>query len=169
MKKLLLASLAVALFAGMAMAQLDQTADLNVSVTVNGIWSIALSTGAVDFGMLEPGDPATPASVVATVRSNQKIPWYLKLNKNNDLYCPLPVDEYIPSANFTYTGAGGAGTWTNGEFALAPTTAYASASPAEDKIAAGLALTTTLNLTVPAPQTAGVYTNIVTYTLSATP
>jgi hypothetical protein len=169
MKKLLLASLVVVLFAGMAMAQpADLTADVNVQVTVNGVWSITLDVAAVDFGTLEPGDIATPANVVATVRSNQKIPWGLQLNKDRDLTNDVAL-ESIPSANFTYTGGGpGAGLWTNGEFFLAPTTAYLCAAT-EYKVAAGLALTTTLNLTIPAPAAAGLYTNVITYTLTATP
>ena len=169
MKKLLLASLVIALFAGMALAQpADETATVDVQVTVNGIWSITLDVAAIDFGLLEPGDIATPADVVATVRSNQKIPWGLQLNKDRDLTNDVAL-ESIPSANFTYAGAGGAGTWVNGEFSLAPATAYTSATPAEDKIAAGLALTPTLSLTIPAPAAAGLYTNVITYTLTATP
>lgn len=171
MKKLLLTGLVVALFAGFAMAQPDLTADVNVQVTVNGVWSITLDVAAVDFGTLEPGDIATPANVVATVRSNQKIPWYLKLNEDQDLLNTSVVpNETIPAnPNFTYTGSGlGVGTWTNDYFHLAPTTAYACAA-SEYKVAAGLALITTLNLTIPAPAAAGLYTNVITYTLTATP
>ena len=167
MKKLLLASLVVALFAGMAMAQADETATVDVSVNVNGIWSIALSSGTVDFGNMDPGANAT-AGVTATVRTNQKIAWYLKLNKDQDLTHTVDGTETIPSASFLYAGSGGAGTWVDGEFPLAATIGY-TATVAERKAAAGIALTTTYDLTIPAEAVAGTYTNTITYTLTATP
>lgn len=170
MKKLMLASLAVALFAGIAMAQVDQSATVDAQVTVNGIWSLTLSTAAVDFGTWEPGDVCTPVNVVATVRTNQKVAWFLKLSQNGDLLNTSVVpNETIPSdPNFTYSGSGGAGTWTPGFFQTTPTTAYAC-DATEYKAAAGVPLTTALALTIPAPAAAGVYSNTLTYTLTTTP
>lgn len=167
MKKLLLAGLVVALFAGMAMAQADQTATVDVSVNVNGIWSLALSSGTVNFGNMDPGANAT-AGVTATVRTNQKVAWYLKLNKDQDLTHTVDATETIPSANFLYTGSGGAGPWVTGQFNLSPSLGY-TATVAEQKAAAGVALTTTYDLTIPADAVAGTYTNTITYTLTATP
>ncbi len=170
MKKLLLASLVVALFAGFAIAQpADVTSNVDVQVTVNGVWTLTLDNNAVDFGILEPGDVATPADIVATVRTNQKIAWYLKLNKDQDLTNTTIPGEVFPSANFTYAGSGGAGVWANGTFNLLPTTAYTADAAEYKNLGAGTALTTTLSLTVPAPAVAGVYTNTITYTLTATP
>jgi len=159
---------AVALFAGLAMAQpADVTGTVNVQVLVAGIWQINLSAGAVDFGTLSPGDVATSA-VTATVRTNQKVAWYLKLNKSQDLTHTVDATEVIPSANFTYAGSGGAGTWAAaGEFSLTPALGY-TATVLEQKVAAGLALTTTYSLTIPAEAVAGTYTNVITYTLTAT-
>lgn len=167
MKRLLLAGLIVALFAGMAMAQANQTAAVDVSVNVNGVWSLALSSGTVDFGNMDVGTNAT-APVTATVRTNQKVAWYLKLNKNQDLTHSVDAAETIPSASFTYTGSGGAGTWVNGQFPSAATTVY-TATVGEQKAAAGVALTTTYDLTIPADAVAGTYTNTITYTLTVSP
>lgn len=166
MKKLLLASLVVALFAGMAMAQADQTATVDVSVNVNGIWSLALSSGTVNFGNMDPGANAT-AGVTATVKTNQKIAWYLKLNKDQDLTHTVDAAEFIPSTNFTYTGSGGGGGWLDGEFPPAAALGY-TATVTERKAAAGIVLTTTYDLTIPADAVAGTYTNTITYTLTAT-
>jgi len=168
MKKLLLAGLVVALFAGMASAQLlDQTATVDVQVAVNGIWSLTMSAPLVDFGAMDVGTNATQG-VTATVRTNQKVAWYLKLHKSQDLTHTTDATEFIPSANFLYTGSGGAGAWVNGEFQAVATTAY-TATAAEQKAAAGIALTTTYDLTIPAEAVAGTYTNTITYTLTATP
>lgn len=167
MKKVLMAALLVAVFAGLAMAQADLTATVDVSVTVNGVWSLALDNSAVDFGIMDLGDNDT-APITATVRTNQKVGWYLKLNKNQDLTHSVDGTETIPSANFTYTGSGGAGTWANGEFQSSATTAY-TAHSSEEKAAAGVALTTTYDLTIPADAMAGIYENTITYTLTATP
>ncbi|MBU1356333.1 MAG: hypothetical protein KJ620_07165 [Candidatus Edwardsbacteria bacterium] len=169
MKKLLLASLVVALFAGMAMAQpADVTSDVDVQVTVGGVWTLTLDVAAIDFGILIPGDNASDA-VNVNVRTNQKIAWHLKLNKDQDLTHTVDATEIFPSANLTYTGSGGAGTWVDGEFTLAPTTAYTCAAIEYKNLGAGTDLTTTLDILIPDPAMAGIYTNTITYTLTATP
>lgn len=169
MKKLLLASLVVALFAGLAIAQpADVSSPVDVQVTVGGVWELTLDVAAIDFGILIPGDNAS-AAVNANVRTNQKIAWYLKLNKDQDLTHTVDGTEIIPSANLTFTGSGGAGAWVNGEFNLAPTTAYTCDATEYKNLGAGTDLTTTLDILIPDPAMAGTYTNTITYTLTATP
>lgn len=163
-----MAALLVAVCAGFAIAQpADVSGDVTVNVAVNGLWQVNLSTALVDFGTMDVGDNAT-AAVVATVRTNQKVAWYLKLDKDHDLTHTVDATETIPSANFTYTGSGGAGVWSNGAFNLLPTTAY-TATVLERKAAAGIVLTTDYDLTIPGEAVAGDYENVITYTLTATP
>jgi opacity protein-like surface antigen len=169
MRKFLLATLAVALFAGMAMAQhADLASPVNVQVTIGGVWQLTLDVAAINFGIMIPGDNGS-AAVNANIRTNQKVAWYLKLNKDQDLTHSLDVTEIIPSANLTYTGSGGAGTWANGQFNLAPTTAYSCAAAEYKCMGLGLNLATTLAILIPDPAMAGTYTNTITYTLTATP
>lgn len=168
MKKLLLIGIAVALVGGMALAQpADVTAQVNVTAVVNGVWRLTLSTNAINYA-LDPGQTDNTQSVVAYVRTNQNLQWYLKINKDHDLSNGTPVDD-IPSANFTYTGSGGLGPWVNGEFPSSATVCYTAAASEFKVVAApGLALTTTYSLTIPDDQTAGTYTNTITYTLTVT-
>lgn len=165
MKKLLLIGIAVALVGGMALAQANQTAQVSVTAVVNGLWRITLSTNAINYA-LDPGQTDNTQSVVANIRSNQNVDWYLKINKDHDLQMGA---ETIPSANFTYTGSGGAGTWTDGEFPAAPAVGYDAADSERKVTGHGLDLTTTYSLTIPDDQTAGTYTNTITYTLTVTP
>lgn len=165
MKKLILICAGVMLLGGMALAQADVTADVSVTAVVNGVWRLTLSTLAINYA-LDPGATDNTQSVVANIRSNQNVEWELLINQDQVLTFGA---EFIPSANFTYAGAGGLGTWTNGEFPLAATTAYDCDATEAKVMGAGLNLTTTYALTIPADQTAGTYTNTVTYTLHATP
>jgi len=165
MKRLFLIGIGVLLLGGMALAQADQTATVNVNATVNGVFRLTLSTAALNYA-LDPGQTDATQSVVANVRTNQNVAWYLKLNKDQDLTFGT---ETIPSANFTYAGSGGAGVWVSGQFPMAAAVGYTAAAAEYKVMGAGLNLTTAYTLTIPADQTAGLYTNIITYTLTVTP
>ncbi len=164
MKKLILISAAAMLVGGMALAQANVTADVNVTAVVNGVWRLTLNTSAINYA-LDPGQTDNTQAVTANIRSNQNVDWYLKIHKDHDLTFGT---ETIPSANFTYTGSGGAGTWTNGEFQTSATTCYDAADTERKVMGTGLNLTTTYSLTIPNDQTAGTYTNTITYTLTVT-
>lgn len=165
MKKLILICAGVMLLGGMALAQADQTADVSVTAIVNGLFRLTLNTAAINYA-LDPGATDATQSVLANVRTNHNVAWYLKLHKDQDLTMGA---ETIPSANFTYTGSGGAGGWTDGEFPAAAAVGY-TADASEYKVTgAGLNLTTAYSLTIPNDQTAGTYTNTITYTLTVTP
>jgi hypothetical protein len=126
---------------------------------------LTLSTLAINYA-LDPGATDATQSVVANVRTNQNVAWYLKLHKDQELTMGA---ETIPSVNFTYAGSGGAGPWVSGEFPLAAAVGY-TAALAEYKVTGlGLDLTTAYSLTIPGDQTAGTYTNTITYTLTVTP
>lgn len=165
MKRLLLICAAVMLVGGMALAQANQTGQVNVTAVVNGLFRLTLSNSAINYS-LDPGQTDNTQFVVANVRTNHNVAWYLKLNKDHDLSFGT---ESIPSANFTYTGSGGLGTWVNGEFPSSPAVGYTAAASEYKVTGPGLNLTTTYSLTIPDDQTAGTYTNTITYTLTVTP
>jgi len=166
MKRLILICAVVTLVGGMVLAQpADQTAQVNVTAVVNGLFRLTLNTAAINYA-LDPGQTDNTQSVVANVRTNQNVAWFLKLHKNHDLTMGA---ETIPSANFTYTGSGGAGGWTDGEFPAVAAVGYTAAASEYKVTGTGLNLTTTYSLTIPDDQTAGTYTNTITYTLTVTP
>jgi hypothetical protein len=165
MKRLFLICAAAMMVGGMALAQANQTADVNVTAVVNGLFRLTLNTAAINYA-LDPGQTDNTQSVVANVRTNHNVAWYLKLHKDQDLTMGT---ETIPSANFTYAGSGGLGPWVSGQFPAAAAVGY-TADASEYKVTGpGLNLTTTYSLTIPDDQTAGTYTNTITYTLTVTP
>lgn len=175
MKKVLMAALLVAVFAGMAMAQpADETANVTVNAYVGGVWSITLSTGAVNFGSalvpLAPGASAS-APVTATVRTNQKIGWGLQLNTDGDLENTTFPGEIIPAANLTFNGVGGLAAWgiASGPVPSSITTVYTADALEYKNLGAGTPLLTTLSVLIPTDAVAGTYTNVITYTLTANP
>lgn len=165
MKRLFLICAAVMLVGGMALAQANQTGQVNVTAVVNGLFRLTLSTSAINYA-LDPGQSDATQSVVANVRTNHNVPWYLKLNKDQDLTFGT---ETIPSANFTYAGTGGLGAWVSGQFPAVAAVGYTAAATEYKTTGLGIDLTTTYTLTIPADQTAGTYTNTITYTLTVTP
>jgi len=168
MKRVILAIGLVVLLAGLASAQpAPVTADVAVTAVVNGVWRLTLNTLAVNYA-LDPGATDATQSVVANVRTNQNIDWGLQLNQDQDLTEPL--GDVIPNANFTFAGSGGAVAWVyTGVFPGVATTAYNADATEHKVMGAGLNLTTAYTLTIPGDQTAGTYTNIITYTLTALP
>jgi len=177
MRKLLLATLAVALFAGLAMAQTDQTGTININVPVGGLFTMALtpaSGSTITYPLMAPGTSDNTTGIVSIlVRSNFKNnTWYLKVHQNNVL-TDAAITEFIPSANFTHTSAGGLGTHADAaatQFVTGTATTFYTCDATEQKnIPAGTTITQTMNLLVPASQAAGTYINTLTYTLTVTP
>lgn len=164
MKKLILICAGVMMVSGMALAQANQTGQVSVTAVVNGLFRLTLSTAAINYA-LDPGQTDNTQSVVANIRTNQNVPWFLTLHKDQDLTMGT---ETIPSANFTYDGTGGAGPWVDGEFAAAAALGYTADATEYKVTGGGLDLTTTYTLTIPVDQTAGTYTNTITYTLTVT-
>lgn len=154
-------------------APADQTATVNVTATVNNVFTLTLNTSTVTFTG-GPGDTPTPSptTVIATVKSNFTAgsPWQLKIKKNQDLTDsditnPTPS---IPSASFTHTSTGGAGTHADSVdtvFSTTSTIYYTATTPEKNNLTAGTAITSPYKLVIPTTQSAGTYTNTTTHTL----
>jgi len=176
MRKLLLAIVAVALFAGLAMAQLNQTGTVNINVPVGGVFTMGLapvSGSTINYPTLSPGDiDATTGSVNITVCSNHKNSvWYLQVHQNNVL-TDAAIPDFIPSANFTHTSTGGTGIRADGAatpFAGSAATFYTCAAAERKNLPGGTTITQAMQLTIPNDQAAGTYINTLTYTLTVAP
>ena len=177
MRKLLLASLVVALFAGMAMAQITQTGTVNINVPVAGLFTMALtpaSGSTITYLTMSPGTSDNTTGVVdILVRSNFKNnTWYLKVHQNQEL-SDGAILETIPSANFTHTSTGGLGLHADAaatQFSTGTATTFYTCDLTERKnIPAGTTITQNMDLTIPLTQAAGTYVNTLTYTLTVTP
>ncbi|MHB8157529.1 MAG: hypothetical protein ACYDEQ_09100 [Desulfocucumaceae bacterium] len=175
MKKILLASLVVAMCAGMAMAQ---PADVNsalvpVTVPVGGVFSMTLSAAAITYLALLPGDFDNSQIMDITVRSNWKnYTWILKVQQDG-LLTDAAIVENIPSVNFTHTSTGGAGIHADvaaTEFVTGAATTFYTCALAEQKnVGTPTVIQQQYQLSAPASQAAGTYTNNLTYTLTVTP
>ncbi|MBI4727280.1 hypothetical protein HY768_08695 [candidate division TA06 bacterium] len=180
MKKILLATVAVALFAGMALAQVDQTGTTNIEVKVVGVFTMTLtpaSGSTITYGdgvtTMVPGTSDNTKTVGILVKSNFKNnTWYLKVNQDQIL-TDAAIVETIPSANFTHTSTGGLGVHADAaatEFVTTTPTLFYTCDAAERKnIPTGTTITQQLQLLVPDTQAAGTYINTLTYTLTVTP
>jgi hypothetical protein len=175
MKKILLASLVVAMFAGMAMAQPIEvnSALVPVTVPVGGVFQMTLSAAAINYLPLLPGDFDNTQTMDVTVRSNWKgYTWILKVQQDGLLTDAL-ITEVIPSVNFTHTSTGGAGVRADAaatEFVTGTATTFYTCALAEQKnVGSPTVIQQQYQLAAPADQAAGTYTNNLTYTLTVTP
>lgn len=174
MKKLLLASLAVALFAGMAMAQpADVSSPVVVTVPVGGVFQMTLGAAAIDYLPLLPGDFDNSQFLDITVRSNWKNnTWVLQVHQN-ELLTDAAITEVIPSVNFTHTSTGGLGVHADAaptEFVTGTATTFYTCDATERKnVGSPTTITQQYQLAAPVDQAAGTYTNTLTYTLHAIP
>ncbi len=178
MRKLLLAIVAVALFAGMAMAQPSATGTININVPVGGRFSITLapaSGSTITYPTLYPGDvDATTGVVGITVLSNYKnTTWGLQVHQNQ-LLTDAAITEAIPSASFTHTSTGGTGGThldaTATIFTTTTATTFYTCGPLEQQnLPLGSTISQAMRLAIPNNQASGTYINTLTYTLTAHP
>jgi len=175
MRKLLMAIVAVALFAGMAMAQLDVTGTVVINAPVGGLFTMALSGGPINYVGLVPGVTDNTKSVGITVRSNYKnADWVLQVHQNQ-LLTDGTITESIPSTSFTHSTTGaGVGLYADAaptQFVTGTAATFYTCVPATEGKTTGLGLTFTqaLQLSIPVDQAAGAYTNTLTYTLTVNP
>jgi hypothetical protein len=174
MKKFLLASLVVALFAGFALAQpADVTGDVVVTVPVGGVFEMTLSTAAINYLPLLPGDNDNTQTLDITVRSNWKNNTWILQVQQDGLLTDAAITEVIPSVNFTHTSSGGLGVHADAaatEFVTGTATTFYTCDATERKnVGSPTTITQEYQLSAPSDQAAGTYTNTLTYTLHANP
>lgn len=153
-----------------AATALTATQDTTLSVTVNAVFQLSLDQTFIDFGRMNPGDTKwdIPAnSLVATAKTNNENPWYLKIHS----VFPLSSGQsQIPLGNFIWYGwTEGNGTWLgtgNDSLTLTTTLAYKSGTGEEINLPNGTVNHFKFKLVLPEKQKSGTYSTIVKFTMT---
>lgn len=166
-----------------AYAQSDVEEVLDVIVNVPGVFQVTLYPSALDFGDVLPGRQKDKAST-AVVKTNYAEQWRLTIQADDNLSYGTVTDLYLDASTgaLTVRTQGGTGTHHGGtayqrvhlEVQATPAATRAGYTSTIDGTAetsnypAGTPITFDYRMLIPSTQLPGLYSGVVTYTLTTT-